>query len=188
MFGRKTFKVLKLLKKGSAYSFVHLCGVVELPDWILDASWIHWKGPESYQIVVITAHNVCIRYNMVDGMAVTDWYQNEVSCILYPFLWPELHVQVYSELFLTFLCQILSFGSWESSRQRDDNVGYSFQRDSPLACWQRTSRTKVPYLCQGLLCWAQGTKIFLCVCMCVIFHAIVLWCVIFSFNRVSYFR
>lgn len=92
VFGRKTFKVLKILKEGSAYSLVHVCGVVELPDWILDASWIHWKDPSSYQIVVITAHNVCISYKLVDGVADTDWYQSEVSCILYPLAWPKLHV------------------------------------------------------------------------------------------------
>lgn len=141
VFGRKTFKVLELIKEGSAYRFVHVCGVVELSDWILDASWIHWKGPDSYQVVVVTAHNVCISYKLMDGVAVTDWYRNEVSCILYPLAWPELLCASLQVCILTSICQILSFGSWEFSRRHDDIVGYSFQRDSPLACWERTSRT-----------------------------------------------
>lgn len=60
------------------------CGVVELPDWILDAVLLAWEDFDCYQLVLITAHNVLISYAVKEGQPVVTRYPSEVSCILYP--------------------------------------------------------------------------------------------------------
>ena len=83
VFGQKAFRLLELVKDDTM-RLVRACEVVHLTDWLLDVVWLNWKGPTNYLVVALTAHNVLVKYERVEGKVVTTQYQNEVSCILYP--------------------------------------------------------------------------------------------------------
>ena len=68
---------------GGRLEFVETCGVVELSDWILDVTWLEWRGCEDYQLAILTAHNLLIHHVVENGRSVSTCYRNEVSCILY---------------------------------------------------------------------------------------------------------
>ncbi len=44
-----------------------------------------WKDPSNYRIALVTAHNVLVLYNVVDGTTEASQYRNQLSSILYPY-------------------------------------------------------------------------------------------------------
>lgn len=67
------------------YSVDNLSGLLELNDWIFDVHWLSYTSLESYELVLITAHNdvTLVKHSFTDTLA-TVVARCETRCILYP--------------------------------------------------------------------------------------------------------